>query len=95
MLRPRKGKLRMYAFGLLLTVLIAVVGVGAACLVNAVATYLIARHAGRPAALWSLLALTPGVNVPSSLYFYLTTILRILDDLAALKQADASAQNRD
>ena len=95
MLRPRKGELGMYAFGLLLTALIAVVGVGAVCVVNATVTFLIARHAGRPAALWSLLALTPGVNVPSSLYFYLTTILRMLDDLAALKQACASAANRD
>ena len=77
----------MYAFGELLTALIALVVVGAACLVNAVVTFLIAKHAGRPAALWALLALTPGVNAPSSLYFYLTTILRILDDLAALKEA--------
>jgi hypothetical protein len=84
----------MYAFGLLLSALIALVGV-AACLLNAVATFLVARHSGRPAALWSLLALTPGVNVPSSLYFYLTTILRMLDDLAELKQASASAANRD
>lgn len=83
----------MYAFGLLLSALIAVVGIGAACLVNAVVTFLIARRAGRPAALWSLLALTPGVNVASSLYFYLTTILRMLDDLAALKQASTRAEN--
>jgi hypothetical protein len=84
----------MYAFGELLTALIALFVVGAACLTNAVVTFLIARHAGRPAGLWALLALTPGVNVPSSLYFYVTTILRILDDLAALKEAQGPLSPR-
>jgi len=78
----------MYAFGLLLMMLMATAAVGAACVTNAVATWLIAQRSGRPAALWAMLALTPGVNVPASLYFYLTTVLSMLDDLAALKQAD-------
>jgi len=82
----------MAAFGLLVLLLIAAIGLGAVCVVNAVATYLIARRSNRPAALWAILALTPGVNVVTSLYFYLTTILRILEDLATLKAAGVFAE---
>ena len=68
--------------------LVFVAGV-AACCINGIATYLIARRMARTPALWTLLAVIPGVNVASSLYFYLTTVLRILDDVQALKTASA------
>ncbi len=75
------------AFGLLVLALATFVAGAVLCIVNAVATYQIARRSGRPVALWTVLALIPGVNAPASLYFYLTTILRMLDDIAALKAA--------
>jgi hypothetical protein len=82
------------AFGLLILVLVGMAGVGAVCVINAVATCLIARRSGRPVALWTVLALIPGVNAATSLYFYLTTILRMLEDIAALKQAGVFADGR-
>ena len=60
-----------------------------ACAVNGLATYLIAKRMRRSPALWTALAVIPGPNVVSSLYFYLTTILRMLDDLERLKTASA------
>lgn len=84
----------MIAFGLLILALATFAGGAVVCIVNAVATYQIAKRSERPVALWTVLALIPGVNAPASLYFYLTTILRMLDDLAALKAASTFADPR-
>lgn len=69
----------------LLVVIIPLAAGAALCVVNGVTTYLIARRTGRPAWMWTVLAITPGVNAVSSWYFYLTTVLRMADDLNALK----------
>jgi len=90
----KQREMTVIAFGLLILALATLAAGAVVCVVNAVATYQIARRSGRPVALWTVLALIPGVNAPSSLYFYLTTILRMLDDLAALKAANNFADAR-
>ena len=66
-----------------------VVGGVAACVANGVVTYQIARRTGRAKGVWTVLAVLPGINVVSSVYFYATTVLHTLDDINVLKAASA------
>jgi len=74
---------------LLAIILMLFVGGTAACAVNGAVTYRIARRTGRPRRVSTALAVLPGINVVSSVYFYATTILRMLDELNVLKTASA------
>jgi hypothetical protein len=67
--------------------LVMFAGAVAACLLNGFTTYLIARRTHRSPWMWTALAVVPGVNVVSSWWFYLSTALRLLDDVERLKMS--------
>jgi hypothetical protein len=73
----------MFVFMLML--LATFVGGVIVCLVNGLTTYLIARRTRRSPWAWTALAGIPGVSVVSSWWFYLSTVLRLLDDVERLK----------